>query len=263
MTRDRIIEKVLNDISVDPRVTDGIIDIHCEEHVNILREYLVERGIEESVVNEFCDGLITEKGKYPERQAYNRKGILVTFPTPEYKKAAIQAGTHFEEDPTRGHPNIFASDEKPPATEPPPAAAAAQAAPTKTKLPVSTSTAAPPPSETGGEDPTKPAQQIPTAFTTAAPQQSPAEEPEEPTKLPPPKPAAPKEKEANKDAIKKILKGDDYMLEEGARFPVKVQLLEMYINQLMDEIKNRPDTPLKEIDYRLAEIKATINSMKL
>jgi hypothetical protein len=155
---------------------------------------------------------LLEKGKFPERQAYNRNGILVTFPTPEYKKEAIKAGTHFEDDPTKGKPNVF-QGEKPPATEPPAAVSAAQSGPTKTNLPVSTSTATPPPAEKSGENSEEPDQQIPNAFTTAAPQQTPVEEPSEPTKLPPPEHTPPKEKEANKDVIKKILKGDDYMLE--------------------------------------------------
>ena len=212
MTRDRIIDKVLKEVSVDPRISDGIFDIKNNQHIGYMCEYLIGKGIESDIVYEFA-GVLLEKGKYPERQAYNRKGILVTFPTPEYKKEAIKAGTHFEDDPTRGRPNLFQGGGAP-ATEPPPSAGAAQAGPTKTNLPVSTSTATPPPAEKSGEDSEEPAQQMPNAFTTAAPQQDPAgEEPTEPTELPPPQPAPPKEKEANRDVIKKILKGDDYMLE--------------------------------------------------
>ena len=213
MLRDRIIEKVLKEVSVDSRLTDGIFDIQNNQHIGYLCEYLIGKGIDVDIVYEFVQPLM-EKGKYPDRQAYNRKGILVTFPTPEYKKEAIAAGTHFEDDPTRGRPNVFSGGDSPPATEPPPAASAAQSGPTKTNLPVSTSSATPPPAETGGEDSSEPAQQMPNAFTTAAPQQSPQETPVEPTKLPPPSPTPPKEKEANKDVIKAILKGDDYMLEE-------------------------------------------------
>lgn len=209
MTRDKIIEKVLNGVSVDPRIPDGIFDVQNNQHIGYMCEYLVNEGIEEDIVLEFASVLL-EKGKFPERQAYNAKGILVTFPTPEYKKAAIAAGTHFEQDPTRGHPNVFAGGEKPPATEPPPTSSA----PAKTSLPVSTSTATPPAGEKSGEETSEPAQPLPNAFTTAAPQQSPASaEPTEPTKLPSPQPTAPGLKPAYKDAIKKILKGDDYMLE--------------------------------------------------
>jgi hypothetical protein len=53
------------------------------------------------------------EGKYPERQAYNTNGILVTFPTPEYKQKAIARGTHFEENPKRGQANVFTGDEQP------------------------------------------------------------------------------------------------------------------------------------------------------
>lgn len=217
MLKDRIIEKVLNEVSVDHRLSDGIFDIKNNEHIGYLCEYLIDKGIDADIVYEFVQPLM-EKGKYPDRQAYNRKGILVTFPTPDYKKEAIRAGTHFEEDPTRGQSNLFQGGDKPPATEPPPAASAAQSGPTKTNLPVSTSSATPPPSEKGGEDSSEPAQPIPNAFTTAAPQQSPTEEPAEPTKLPPPQPTPPKEKQANKDAIKQMLKGDDYMLEEVVKY---------------------------------------------
>ena len=224
MTRDEIIDKILNDISIDPRITDGIFDINKNEHIGYLCEYLIGKGIEENVVYEFIRPL-SERSKDPSviaRQAWNAKGLLITFPDISYKNDAIKAGTHFEKDPTHGNPNIFQND-KPPATEPPVAASnAAQSGPTKTSLPVSTSTATPPPLEKGGEDTSEPAQPMPNAFTTAAPQQSPSstEEPSEPTELPPPQPISSKEKEANKDVIKKILKGDDYMLESVVTYIV-------------------------------------------
>lgn len=218
MSRDKIIEKVLNDVSVDSRITDGIFNIQNNQHIGYLCEYLISKGLNKSLVFEFA-GTLLEKGNFPERQAYNSKGILVTFPTPEYKKEAIRAGTHFETDPTRGHPNVFSGNDKPPATEPPPGATAAQSAPTKTNLPVSTSTASPPAGEKDGEETSDPAQQMPNAFTTAAPQQTPNDdqstEKNEPTNLPPPQPTPPAEKEANKDAVKRIFKGDDFMLEES------------------------------------------------
>jgi hypothetical protein len=53
------------------------------------------------------------EGKYPERQAYNAKGILVTFPNPEYKTAALARGTHFEVDPKKAQSNIEFSPENP------------------------------------------------------------------------------------------------------------------------------------------------------
>lgn len=238
MLKDRIIEKVLNDISIDPRVEDGIFDLKKNEHVGYLCEYFIGKGIEQEVVYEFCD-LLMEKGKFPERQAYNRNGILVTFPTPQYKKEAIKAGTHFENDPTKGRPNLF-QNQPPPATEPPKTGADTS---TKTNLPVSTSTATPPPAEKSGEEPSaEPAQTMPNAFTTAAPQQAPdSEVPKEPTELPAPKPTPPKEKEINKDIIKKMLKGDDYMLEQIVEFffTPKESRESWALESIVEQIKTR------------------------
>jgi len=254
MLKDRIIEKVLNDVFVDPRISDGIFDIKNNEHVGYLCEYLINKDIEPEIVYEFCD-LLLEKGKYPRRQAYNANGILVTFPTPEYKTRAIRAGTHFENDPTRGHPNVF-NNETPPATEPSSAAHIAQASPTKTNLPVSTSTASPPSSEKSGEDTSsEPAQQMPNAFTTAAPQQSPQEEPSEPTKLPLPAPTPPEEKDANKNVIKKMLKGDDYMLETNEiskTLTLQQQRdLASYVKIIRGKLRQNPDAPLSSASYEI------------
>jgi hypothetical protein len=216
--KSKIFEKVLNDISIDPRISDGVFDMSKNEHMDVLRDYLIGKGIEETCVHEFCN--IVVEGKYPERQAYNANGILVTFPTPQYKKEAIARGTHFENDPTRGRPNIFAggAGEKSPATSPP----GKQSSPTKTSLPISTSSTKPADSDDSGESSSNgnepnPQSLPPEAFTTAAPQQTPSgvnSEPDEPTELPPPQPKSPQEKVADKDMIKKMLKGDDYMLEE-------------------------------------------------
>jgi hypothetical protein len=49
------------------------------------------------------------EGKYPERQAFNKDGVLVTFPTPQHKAKAISRGTHFEENP---NPQAAAADKK-------------------------------------------------------------------------------------------------------------------------------------------------------
>ena len=266
MLKDRIIEKVLNDVSVDSRLDDGIFDIKNNEHIGYLCEYLIGKDIDAEIVYEFCDMLL-EKGKYPERQAYNKNGILVTFPTPEYKKDAIRAGTHFEEDPTRGHPNIF-NNETPPATEPPTAANVAQAASTKTNLPISTSTASPPSSEkSGGDTSSEPAQQMPNAFTTAAPQQSPQqEEPTEPTKLPPPAPIAPEEKDANKNVIKKMLKGDDYMLEinETSKTLTLQQQedLASYVKIIRGKLRQDPDAPLSSASYEIELMYGIMDNLK-
>lgn len=210
----RILDKILNEVSLDNRVKDGVFNIEENDHMDALREYLSNRGLDEESIREFSNRVL--EGKYPERQAYNAKGILVTFPTPEYKANAIKAGTHFEKDPTKGASNLFQEpvikNPTPPPedTEKPVSPPKEKSSEPKTNLPVSQ--AAPPASD---DTPAEPVQ----AQTTAAPQQTPMApgappEAVEPTELPPAPIKSPAEKEANKNAIKTMLKGDDYMLEE-------------------------------------------------
>jgi hypothetical protein len=241
-----LVEKILNDVALDPRIKDGIFSIEENTHMDVLREYLVTKGIDESSALEYTNSVL--EGKYPERQAYNQKGILVTFPTPEYKNRAIERGTHFEKDPTKGKPNIFGGggQQAPqpgapaptPAPETPtpqqgePPAEPAQGQP-KTNLPLSQAGGAEPPQS---DTPDKSQPETPPA-TIAAPQQvqtpqQPVIEPEEPS--PPPPPPSPAEKEANKDAIKKMLKGDDYMLEEAVNLLMEASEIKPYVKDGRD-----------------------------
>lgn len=98
------VTELLNEICLDRRINDGIFDMFNNQHMDVLREKLVEMGLPENEVVEIANAVI--EGKYPERQAYNANGILVTFPNPEYKQRAIRRGTHFEEDPTKGQSNL-------------------------------------------------------------------------------------------------------------------------------------------------------------
>jgi hypothetical protein len=227
MERSRIIDKILNDVCLDERIYNGIFEIQDNVHMEVLREYLVKQGITENDAKEFSN-VIVEKGQYPERQAYNAKGILVTFPTPDYKQDAIKAGTHFENDPTKAAPNIFGGEgqaAEPSVTPPPSEKGAAvgndaqaqqpkdQPEP-KTSLPVSQASIA-----STNTDPDNPTPNTSQVKTTAAPQQTPAsttqtEPVKEPSALPPPPVKSPEEKEADKKAIKLMLRGDDYMLEQ-------------------------------------------------
>lgn len=101
------LEKASTDISIE----NGIFDISKQEHIEILRGHLLESNIDSKTVNQYLNKML--EGKYPERQAYNTNGILVTFPTPEYKQKAIERGTHFEENPRKGQANVFSGDEQP------------------------------------------------------------------------------------------------------------------------------------------------------
>lgn len=67
-----------------------------------MAECMDSYGIPESIIEETIKGITVEEGKYPERQAYNKDGWLVTFPSKEYRDRAIQRGTHFTSDPTHG-----------------------------------------------------------------------------------------------------------------------------------------------------------------
>lgn len=110
------VSELLSELCLDRRVVDGIFDIFNNDHMDILREKLSEMGVPRGEVVELANKVI--EGKYPERQAYNAKGILVTFPNPEYKQRALKRGTHFEEDPTRGQHNLDFNAPAQPVQEP-------------------------------------------------------------------------------------------------------------------------------------------------
>lgn len=163
----KFIDKILNDISLDERVSNGMFNIEEDNHMEALRDYLVKKGLDEESVRSFSNRVL--EGKYPERQAYNANGILVTFPTPQYKADAIKRGTHFEKDPTKGQSNLFSGQPK---STPPSSAVASSSSDKKepektepkTNLPVSQASTDQI-SPDGSKEPTTPQIQ-----TTAAPQ---------------------------------------------------------------------------------------------
>ena len=101
------LEKANTDISIE----SGIFDISKQEHIEILRGHLLESNVDSKTVNQYLNKML--EGRYPDRQAYNANGILVTFPTPEYKQKAIERGSHFEQNPRKGQANVFSGDEQP------------------------------------------------------------------------------------------------------------------------------------------------------
>ena len=104
----KLIFEALDKSSKDISIEDGVFDITKQEHIEILRGNLLEVGMSVETVTDYLNNVV--EGKYPERQAYNKNGILVTFPTPEYKQKAIAKGTHFDKNPTKGDPNVFTDD---------------------------------------------------------------------------------------------------------------------------------------------------------
>lgn len=104
----QLIFEALDKSSKDISIEDGVFDISKQEHIEVLRGNLLEVGMSIETVTDYLNNVL--EGKYPERQAYNKNGILVTFPTPEYKQRAIAKGTHFEKNPKKGDPNVFANE---------------------------------------------------------------------------------------------------------------------------------------------------------
>jgi len=96
------LQSVLLEAAIDHRVPSGVLDINDDAHRMVIAEKLLDRGIDPTVVLEVVNKLALKDGKYPDRQAYNKEGWLVTFPTPEHRAAAIKKKTHFASDPTHG-----------------------------------------------------------------------------------------------------------------------------------------------------------------
>lgn len=98
--------KLLDDICCDERVKNGIPNLEDPDFCFIMQEYLIKSGINESEVVDKTSSLF-EAGRFPERQAYNKDGLLVTFPTKDHRDRAVDKGTHFAENPKKADPTIF------------------------------------------------------------------------------------------------------------------------------------------------------------
>lgn len=117
MNKSEIYSKVLDEVSIDPRLDSGIFDVLNDTHLSIFREYLIKEGQSEELAI-LASNKLAESGKHPERQAYNKDGLLVTFPSPEYKQRAISRGTHFEKNPKIAQTNLFGGETNPQQTQP-------------------------------------------------------------------------------------------------------------------------------------------------
>jgi hypothetical protein len=96
------INDLLLEAALDSRVDSGIVSLHNCEHVEVLAEKMRDRGMKEPEIDSILAELVIKDGKYPDRQAFNGEGWLVTFPSKDYRDAAIKKGTHFIADPTHG-----------------------------------------------------------------------------------------------------------------------------------------------------------------
>jgi hypothetical protein len=95
------INNIITEASLDYRIQNGMVNLKNTEHIQVVAEAMYDACGNEQAVNEFVEKFMDE-GKYPERQAYNKDGWLVTFPSAEYKQKAIKKGTHYGSDPTHG-----------------------------------------------------------------------------------------------------------------------------------------------------------------
>jgi hypothetical protein len=102
-------KSLVNEIGCDSRIKNGTLDLKNEDHVIILQEYLENAGYDINKIVEKTAKLF-EAGRFPERQAYNKDGILVTFPNKQYRDRAVNKGTHFAENPKKAQTNIFTAD---------------------------------------------------------------------------------------------------------------------------------------------------------
>jgi len=100
-TFEKFISSIISEAELDHRIMDGVVDLKKSEHIQVVAEKMYDSGVGEEIVNEFVEKFLME-GKHPERQAYNKDGWLVTFPSKEYRDAAIKKGTHAVSDPTHG-----------------------------------------------------------------------------------------------------------------------------------------------------------------
>jgi hypothetical protein len=99
---EKLIENVILDCESDDRISSGVFDIHNADHLAVFVERSVRFGLTEEIAENLLDTAMFAEGKHPDRQAYNKEGWLVTFPSKEYRDAAIKKGTHAISDPTHG-----------------------------------------------------------------------------------------------------------------------------------------------------------------
>jgi hypothetical protein len=108
-----VIDRIFAEVCLDERVKDGIFKLDEDEHMSALRDLFVKKGLTRENATSLTNRMV--EGKFPERQAFNKDGILVTFPTPQHKAKAIARGTHFEKNP---NPQAAAQKQEPEIEEP-------------------------------------------------------------------------------------------------------------------------------------------------
>ena len=109
----RILNRIFTEVCLDNRITDGIFRMDEQSHIDALRDYFLKKGITKEAAIHVTNRMV--EGRFPEKQAYNRDGVLCTFPTPQHKARAIARGTHFEKNPV---PQVHTPNEEEPKQAP-------------------------------------------------------------------------------------------------------------------------------------------------
>ena len=108
----QIVDQILADVCLDERVSTGIFRLEEKEHQNALRDQFLKRGLSLEETNELM-ARISEEAKFKDRQAYRvADGLLITWPTPQYKAQAMQEpenkGIYMDVDAyEEQHPELF------------------------------------------------------------------------------------------------------------------------------------------------------------
>jgi hypothetical protein len=222
-----IVDNVFAEVCLDERIKDGIFKLEEEEHMNALRDYFVKKGITQEAAVTVTNRMV--EGRFPERQAYNKDGILVTFPTPQHKAKAIQRGTHFEKNPAPQ--NSTPPREPQPAKELPPSPPKEKEVPPPKEEPVEKE----PVAEPKGGVATQVAQGD-QQLAVEPPRGSEKPEPTPPqSPTPPPAPRTPERVAAEKEVAKQIMATDDTALSPVAP-PLNEDTAENQIRIMRDTI---------------------------
>jgi len=199
-----VVDKIFAEVCLDERIKDGIFRLENEEHMDALRDYFTKRGIAREDAVHVTNRML--EGRFPERQAYNKDGILVTFPTPQHKQKAIQRGTHFEKNPA---PQNTTPPRTAPAKEAPPQPKAAPDIPAPEKEPAP---AEPKQPEAGSPIPTKIAQGGKELAIEPLGGDKPEATPVPPSQPSVPVPKTPERVAAEKEVVRQIFATDDTAL---------------------------------------------------
>ena len=77
----KFITEILTEAALDDRIESGIIEVSNPIHIEVLAEHMFDRGLDATMVAEIVNRVALKDGKYTERQAFNKDGWLVTFPS--------------------------------------------------------------------------------------------------------------------------------------------------------------------------------------